>query len=408
VRGELATALVRSLPKATRVHFVPAPDHAAAALADAQPGGGRRLVEELARVLRARTGHAVDASDFDPDRVPDHLRVTFRVEDAGGRELGSGKDVGALQDRLAGQVQRRMSQAGSSLERRGLRQWDLGPLPETFESRSGGQTVQGFPALVDRGDGVDLVVMPARREAQAATALGVRRLLLLNTAAPWKRVLARLSNTQKLALGDNPHGSVPALLEDCLACAVDAIVAETVGDRSEVRDAEAFEQALTAVRTHVATRVLTVVDAVEPVLSLAREVRAALDRLTAPAASAMVADVRAQLDSLVDAGFVADTGLARLPDLRRYLRGMLQRLEKAPSSPAALARDSASQEVVDRVESAYADLLDSLPAVDRRSEPVRAVGWMVEELRVSLFANSLGTAYPVSEKRIRAAIGALD
>jgi ATP-dependent helicase HrpA len=105
---------------------------------------------------------------------------------------------------------------------------------------------------------------------------------------------------------------------------------------------------------------------------------------------------------------VADTGLARLPDLRRYLRGMLHRLEKAPSSPAALARDAASQEVVDRVESAYADLLDSLPPVDRRSEPVRGVGWMVEELRVSLFANALGTAYPVSEKRIRTAIAALD
>jgi len=129
--------------------------------------------------------------------------------------------------------------------------------------------------------------------------------------------------------------------------------------------------------------------------------------LTAPVAAGLVADVRAQLDSLVQPGFVADTGLARLPHLRRYLRGMLQRLEKAPSSPSALARDAASQEVVDRVESAYADLLDSLPPVERRSSPVRDVGWMVEELRVSLFANSLGTAHPVSEKRVRAAIAAL-
>ena len=160
-------------------------------------------------------------------------------------------------------------------------------------------------------------------------------------------------------------------------------------------------------RTHVATRVLTVVGEVEPVLSTAREVRGALDRLPAPATAALVADVRAQLDSLVYAGFVADTGLAHLPHLRRYLRAMLQRLDKAPSSPASLARDAASQEVVDRVEIAYADLLDSLPPVERRSAQVRAVGWMVEELRVSLFANGIGTAYPVSEKRIRAAIAAL-
>jgi len=129
--------------------------------------------------------------------------------------------------------------------------------------------------------------------------------------------------------------------------------------------------------------------------------------MTAPATAALVADVRAQLDSLVYAGFVADTGLGHLPDLRRYLRAMLQRLEKAPSSPASLARDAANQEVVDRVEIAYADLLESLPPVERRSVPVRDVGWMVEELRVSLFANGLGTAYPVSEKRIRAAISAL-
>ena len=408
LRADLATALIRALPKATRRHFVPAPDHAAAALRDVQPGGGRRLEEELARVLHARTGIRIPAQDWGADRVADHLRITFSIEDDRGKVLGSGKDLTALQGELAGQVQRRMSRAGASVERQGLRQWDFGVLPETFESRSGGQVVQGYPALVDRGGAVDLQVLAGEREAKAATALGVRRLLLLNTTAPWKRVLARLSNTAKLTLGDNPHGSVPALLEDCLACAVDALVAERAGAAAGVRTAEAFEDVLATVRTHVATRVLLVVDEVEPVLGAAREVRAALERLTAPPTAALVADVRAQLDSLVYPGFVADTGMAHLPHLRRYLRAMAQRLEKAPSSPAALARDAANQEVVDRVEIAYADLLDSLPPVDRRSTEVRAVGWMVEELRVSLFANGIGTAYPVSEKRIRAAIAALD
>jgi ATP-dependent helicase HrpA len=394
------------------VHFVPAPDHAVAALAQAQPGGGRRLADELARVLHARTGVAVPPEQFSDERVPDHLRITFAVEDGTGRVLASGKQLTALQDELAGQVQRRMSRAGAAVERKGLRRWDFGDLPRTFESTSGGQTVQGYPALIDRGDSVDLVVMTGEREADAATVLGVRRLLLLNTTAPWKRVLSSLGNAQKLALGNNPHGSVPALLEDALACAVDAIVLErapgaTAGGGGGVRDEAAFEEVLAAVRTHVATRVLTVVAEVEPVLSAANQVRVRLDVLPAPATAALVADVRAQLDSLVYAGFVADTGLAQLPHLRRYLRGMLQRLEKAPSSPSALARDAANQEVVDRVEIAYADLLDSLPVVERRSAPVRAVGWMVEELRVSLFANALGTAYPVSEKRIRAAIAAL-
>ena len=129
-----------------------------------------------------------------------------------------------------------------------------------------------------------------------------------------------------------------------------------------------------------------------------------LGSLQGPAVASLAADLRAQLHSLVYAGFVADTGLSRLPHLRRYLRGMLQRIEKAPT---ALARDAQGQEVVDRVEEAYADLLDYLAPVDRRSEPVLDVGWMIEELRVSLFANSLGTAQPVSEKRIRKAMAAL-
>jgi ATP-dependent helicase HrpA len=154
----------------------------------------------------------------------------------------------------------------------------------------------------------------------------------------------------------------------------------------------------------VVTRVLNVVDEVEPVLGLARDVRARLGALTAPATANLVGDVRAQLDSLVGPGFVADTGLARLPHLRRYLRAMLQRLEKAPG---ALARDAQAQEVVDRVEEAYADLLDDLAPVERGSQQVREIGWMIEELRVSLFANGLGTAHPVSEKRIRKAMDAL-
>ncbi|HEV7172151.1 ATP-dependent RNA helicase HrpA [Pedococcus sp.] len=405
LRQDLATALLRSLPKATRVHLVPAPDHATRALADARPGGHRRLADELSRALRAQTGVQVPPEQFAADRVPDHLRVTFSVEDGSGRVLGAGKELRDLQERLAGQVQRRMSRAGASIERKGMRQWDFGVLPPSFESESGGHLVQGFPALVDRGDAVDLVVMAGEREAEAATALGVRRLLLLNTSAPWKRVLARLTNAQKLALGDNPHGSVPALLDDALAAAVDSVVAERVA--GQVRDSEAFEEVLAAVRTHSAARVLLVVEQVEAVLAAARAVRLALDRLTAPAAGPLVADVRAQLSSLVYPGFVADTGLTQLPHLRRYLRAMVQRLEKAPFSPAALARDAVSQEVVDRVETAYADLLDSLPPVERRSTAVRDVAWMVEELRVSLFANALGTAYPVSEKRVSAAIAAL-
>ena len=230
----------------------------------------------------------------------------------------------------------------------------------------------------------------------------MRRLLLLGTAPPWKRVLARLTNAQKLALADNPHGSVPALLEDALAAAVDDIVTQHV--QGPVRTREAFEAALAATRTHVAQRVLTAVAEVEPVLVQRAEVLATLDRMSAPALATTVADVRAQLDGLVRPGFVADTGMDRLPDLRRYLRGISLRLDKAAENPR---RDATHQEAIDGVEAAYADLLDALPPLRRRSPDVVDIGWLIEELRISLFAQTVGTARSVSAKRVRAAIAAI-
>jgi ATP-dependent helicase HrpA len=404
LRDELAVALLRSLPKATRRHFVPTPDHARTALADADPSRGR-MTDELARVLHERTGVRIAPGEWDLARVPDHLRITFSVEEPGGRVVARGKDLAALRERSGGAVRAGMARAGASIERAGLTAWTVGTVPETFEGRVGGQVVVGYPALVDEGATAALRVLPDPGSAAAAHRAGVRRLLLLGTTAPWKRVLARLSNAQKLALADNPHGSVPALLQDCLDAAVDDLVGEHVS--GPVRTESDFEAALAAVRAHAATRVLAVVEAVEPVLALAAQVRRTLASLERGAAAATTAptraDVRAQLDSLVRPGFVAATGVARLPDLARYLRAMQHRLERAATNP----RERVLQEEVDGVEAAYADLLAALPAARRSAPEVTEVAWMVEELRVGLFAQGLGTAQRVSEKRVRRAIAAL-
>ncbi|WP_404383469.1 ATP-dependent RNA helicase HrpA [Knoellia locipacati] len=405
LREDLAVALLKSLPKATRRHFVPTPDHARAALAAADPTSGAAFTDELARVLRARTGVTVPPGEWDWSRVPDHLRITFSVEAPGGRVVARGKDLDELRPKSEGAVRQRMARAGASIERSGLTAWTFDDVPRTFEGRSAGHTVQGFPALVDEGASVALRVLDHPGTAGAAHRRGVRRLLLLNTTAPWKRVLARLTNAQKLALGQNPHGSVPALLEDCLAAAVDSIVAEHVP--GEVRTKAEFETAHAAVRTHVVTRVLVTIEAVEPVLALAGDVRRRLDAIGSGAAArslaATTADVRAQLDGLIRPGFVAASGLARLPHLQRYLRAMLQRLDRAATN----SRESQLLEQVDSIETAYADLLDALPPTATGAPEVTDIAWMIEELRVSLFAQSLGTAHPVSEKRVRNAIAAV-
>jgi ATP-dependent helicase HrpA len=410
LRGDLVAALIRTLPKEQRRHFVPAPDHAARVLPELHEGAGR-LVDDVARVLREHTGVPVTGDDFDPARLPGHLRITFAVTDDRGRILDRDKDLSVLRERLAPAARAaagRLS-AAVGIERAGLRTWDLGHLeggrlPEELRARVAGREILTYPALVDEGDSVRLTTLPDRGEAEAATRLGVRRLVLLATTPPWKRVLARLGNAQKLALARNPHGSVPALLEDCLAAAVDAIVAERLPVGRVVRTPEEFTSVLAAVRAHAATRVLRVVEDVEPVLTLAAAVRTDLDRQRPTAMAATVADARAQLDSLIRAGFVAETGAERLPHLRRYLQGLQVRLERADESPS---RDSALQEEVDRVEQAYADLLDSLSATRAAATDVREIAWMIEELRVGTFAQRLGTDYPVSAKRVLAAISAV-
>ena len=410
LRGELVAALIKTLPKDLRRNFVPAPNHAAAVLDGLREGQGR-LVDEVARVLRERTQVPVQGSDFDPTRLPDHMRITFVVKDARGSEIGRGKDLETLRERLAPAVRAsaRSVSAKVGVERSGLTTWDLshlrdGRLPEEVRTKAGNQEVVSYPALLDEGTSVRLTTLPDRGEADAATRLGVRRLILLGTTPPWKRVLARLTNAQKLALSHNPHGSIPALLEDCLAAAVDEIVAERLPVGAVVRTPEQFAEVLAAVRTHVATRVLLVVEEVEPVLTLAHEVRSVLDRPRPASMTATVADARAQLEGLIRPGFVASTGVEQLRHLRRYLTGLRIRLERADESPT---RDLQLQEGIDQVEEAYADLLESLTSTRARAQDVRDIAWMIEELRVGTFAQRLGTAHPVSTKRVLSAIRAI-
>jgi len=408
LREDLVTALIRSLPKVTRRLLVPAPEHAAAATRELASRGlgpdDGPLTAVLGRVLRETHGVVIAPGDWDMDRVPPHLRLTFTVEDQRGRALVKGQDLESVRDAAAPQVRQQVARAGAAVERKGLQEWTIGSVPHDFTSTSpGGRTVLGFPALVDDRDSVSLRILPTRSEATAEHRVGVRRLLILGTSPPWKQVLGRLSNTQKLALGHNPHGSVPKLLDDCLAAAVDAIAAERIDH--EVRTPEDFAAALAAVRTHVAAKVVQVVALVEPVLARHLQVVRRLDALAAPALTPLISDVRAQLAELIRPGFVADTGFSRLGDLDRYLRAVLHRLDRAP---ADVARDARAAEEVLTAEHAYAALLGTLRPAQRASDDVVAIGWMLEELRVSLFAQTLGTAYPVSGKRVQRAIDAIE
>jgi len=228
--------------------------------------------------------------------------------------------------------------------------------------------------------------------------LGTRRLLLLGTPSPVKFVLGRLGNQAKLTLRDYPHGTSVDLFDDCIACAADALMAECGGP---AWDGEDFAKLYDKVRGELADRVLEVVTRVEQILVVTRAVEGQLRDAANPVVAPALEDARAQLDALVYRGFVTATGSRRLADVLRYVRGIQQRLDKLPEHPH---RDAELMLAVEQVEDAYRQLLDRLPPGRRPGEALREIRWMIEELRISYFAQALGTPYPVSEKRLRRAM----
>jgi ATP-dependent helicase HrpA len=400
LRQELATALIRSLPKALRRNFAPAPDHARAALERLTPLEGP-LTEALGLQLRRMTGVEVPAGAWRMDLVPDHFKVTFRVSDERQRVLAEDKDLERLKLRLRGKLRAAISEAAGGVERRGLRAWTIGELPRTVEVRRGGRVVQGYPALVDEGDSVAVRILETPEAQREAMWRGTRRLLLLGVPSATKFVLGQLGNREKLTLRDYPHGTATDLFADCASCAADALLAEAGGP---VWDAEAFAKLHDRVRGDYVDTMVEVVRKVERVLAASHAVQRKLQeasRLPNPALAPALDDVRAQLDGLVHRGFVTATGLRRLPDVERYLRGIAYRLDRLASQPH---RDAERMEAVQALEEDYQELLDRVPEGRQPGEALREIRWMLEELRISYFAQPLGTPYPVSEKRLRRAM----
>jgi ATP-dependent helicase HrpA len=400
LREELVTALIRSLPKALRRSYVPAPNYARTVLDRVGPADGPILAVLERELNRIGGGTTVARSDWSLDRVPPHLRITFRVYE-GTRTLGEGKDLDDLKRRLAPKLTAAVSAAGGGLERTGLTGWgDLGTVPRSVERRAGGLAVRGFPALVAQPTGVALRILATPADQAAAHPVGTRALVLASVASPARFVNGQLSNTSKLALRHHPHASVGALLDDCVAAAADALIDAAGGP---VWDAAGFERLRDAVRAELPERSLAVVRAVERVLTLAHDVESRVDGLADraranPALAASLADLRGQLAELVYPGFVTATGADRLDDLARYLTGAGRRLDRLP---AEAAREQPGLAKVARVRSAYAELLTELLAPGCAPGPdLRRIRWMIEELRISLFAQTLRTPYAVSEERI--------
>ncbi|WP_328561372.1 ATP-dependent RNA helicase HrpA [Streptomyces coelicoflavus] len=413
LREQVVTELIRSLPKPVRRNYVPAPNYAQAFLDRAVPLQ-EPLAVTMARELKRMVGVPFDAEDFDWSKVPDHLKITFRIVDERRRNLAEDKDLEALKLRLRPKARKALSQAaaaiaersgGESLERSGLTDWTIGTLTRVFETRRAGQPVKAYPALVDDGPKANTVsVRLFDTEAEQAQAMwkGTRRLILRNIPVnPAKFASEKLTNQQKLGLSANPHGSIQALFDDCAMAAADKLIADFGGP---AWDEESYRKLYDKVRAEIVDTTVRTVGQVQQVLAAWQACERRLKAVRSPALLANLQDVRTQLDALVKPGFVTGAGIKRLPDLMRYLVAADRRLQQMPTG---VQRDTSRMEKVHEMRDEYAWLLEQMPQGRPVPQQVLDVRWMIEELRVSYFAHALGTAYPVSDKRIVKAIDAL-
>ena len=399
LRQELVTELIRTLPKQLRTRFVPAPDVAREVLTRLDPDsdpGQRGLPAALASELTKLGGVTVPPDAFDTDKLPRHLRLTFRVTDED-QVIAAGKDLDELREELRPRLRERLADAAGELTRTGLMRWDFGTLPRVFTSGR----VTAYPALRDAGTSVDIALFETERRAERAMWRGNARLLALQVPAGTRAVASRLPVNAKLAMSRHPYPSAQELLDDCALCAALRIVADAGGP---AWDELAFGRLLEAARSGLRTAAADVVSAVARVLAQAHAVESALEPARSPVFAPAAEDMRGQLAGLIYPGFIAETGARRLADLDRYLRAMLHRLDKAPVD---MRRDTGRMEVIHRVSEEYEHVRRQLGPAAAGRDDVEAIRWMIEELRVSLFAQPVGAAIPVSEQRILAALDRL-
>ena len=452
LRHELVTALIKSLPKAIRRNFVPAPDVARAACAafeeDYSPATDE-LLPSLALVLRRLRGVVVEPEAFNWDAVPEHLKMGFQVRNARNKILGEGKDLRALQQQLHKEIRSALADSlGASDEamakmvalaqggsgnsggtgnsgdsaRPGAKKGAKNPGAQANAGASGGvrevtgltefpadmfpdgaiprkvqriiatQAVNGYPALVDEGSSVGLRIFPTEAEQLHAQRRGIIRLLQLQVPSPVRYVSEHLSHKEKIVFTQNPHGSIDELIRDCTVAALDHLVPHTpIFTQTEY--SELYEH----VRAELIETVFDVTKLVAEILSEATALKKAIKKATSLTTMHAVSDVKAQMENLVYPGFVAQTGYDQLVHLPRYLKAAQVRLTKLGPN---LHRDNQLMLTVQDLEDSYDNAVKSLPAGTIVPDALRRVNWMIEELRVSFFAQELGTAYTVSEKRI--------
>ncbi|MGO1504337.1 MAG: ATP-dependent RNA helicase HrpA [Brachybacterium sp.] len=412
MREDLVTELIRSLPKPVRRHLVPAPERAkvvAATLHDDDPNSGEAFLEAVADELVALPGVPDDlplyGPEFDTAKLPAHLRMHFRVVDDRGRQIGAGDDLEQLKGRLKKRVDASVSSQADDLAQKNVEGFPAQGVPAVRESKVGGLKVTGYPALLARrgADGqlqqVDLAVLATADEQALSHREGVIALIDREIGTDLSGVLNALPNPTKLAVSGSDYASTAALLADASRAATVHLVGE-----AQIRTRAEYDALLATVREKHDALAAQAVKNAASALAMGAKLHREMGRATSLAVLSHLTQIREHAAGLLGDGFISRTGIAHLPELSRYLEADLRRLEKLPENPR---RDTQLAWQIRDIEQYWAARKAKLSARLRASTAARDIDWLIEEFRVSLFAQTLGTKLTVSDKRIRKAIAEL-
>lgn len=397
MRYELMVAIIKGLPKATRRNFVPAPNYAQACF-DAITPGELTLAQAMAKQLLRMTGVRVEPELLTETykQLPIHLKVNFKILNDKGKVIEQGRDLVLLQEKLQGKVKASIQKvADKGIEQQDITTWSFKPLPKQFEKKVGPITIKAFPALVDKKTSVSIELFENEVVAERAMELGVARMILLNIPSPIKYLQQKLPNKAKLGLYFNPFGSIQELLNDCILAACIYLVRQQETLPVSEQD---FEKLKDYVRAEIADTVLTLAIQVEKVLALSHDVNKKLKGKIPLNLIQASGDIKQHVKSLVYKGFVTEAGFERMQDLARYLNADIRRLEKInidPNQDRLKLLDI--EKATEMVEAAKSKAKQEHLLLQELAE----VKWMIEELRVSLFAQNLKTPYPISLKRVQ-------
>ncbi len=400
---ERITAMLRGLPKYLRKSFVPVPEYAEACLQAMEPSD-RPLTQALAEQLKEMTGVYIPEDAWQEQALPSHLRMNFQLIDDKGLEIDSSRDLVLLRQRFKSVGSAVASGLGSTgLERDDIREWDFGTLPESIVIRRGGIDMLGFPALVDRGDKVDLRVLNSASIARYTHRSGVRRLIMRRLGRDIRYLHRNLPGIQRMSLqyakaaplpSGLPEGKQAGLEDELIALILDLAFIEGM---PEIRNQDVFYARIDKHKSGLAAQAAEALALLKQILDQYQLLRRLLDGSTQVNWVNSLKDLRLQLDKLVFRGFLQHTPYPQLRQFPRYLNAMAMRFEKLGH---ALQRDRRLMEEMRDIYQQWLMREEKYRAAGKQDSRIEELRWAFEELRVSLFAQELGTAHPISVKRI--------